>query len=71
MSHEVYLYIFDATLMFVVMVALNIVHPSELDGLAHGGLVSRMAGLRMENVTPAEPKVLPGDAEMRPIMALA
>ncbi|KAL7912368.1 RTA1 like domain-containing protein [Trichoderma velutinum] len=30
LHHEAYLYIFDALLMFLVMVLLNVVHPSEL-----------------------------------------
>lgn len=29
LAHEAYLYIFDALLMLVVMVILNIIHPSE------------------------------------------
>lgn len=30
LSHEAYLYIFDALLMFIVMVLFNIIHPAEL-----------------------------------------
>ncbi|KAH9204911.1 hypothetical protein DL95DRAFT_318553, partial [Leptodontidium sp. 2 PMI_412] len=30
LSHEVYLYIFDFTLMFCVMVMFNVVHPREV-----------------------------------------
>lgn len=30
LHHEAYLYIFDALLMFLVMVLFNVVHPSEL-----------------------------------------
>jgi SNF family Na+-dependent transporter len=33
LSHEAYLYVFDAVLMFVVMVLFNYVHPSEVAGL--------------------------------------
>ncbi|KAJ4988411.1 RTA1 like protein [Stagonosporopsis vannaccii] len=33
LSHEVYLYIFDATLMFLVMALFNWVHPSEVTDL--------------------------------------
>ena len=33
LSHEAYLYIFDATLMFLVMVLFNWVHPSEVTQL--------------------------------------
>lgn len=37
MSTEVYLYIFDALLMFTIMVWLAIVHPSEVYALLKGG----------------------------------
>jgi hypothetical protein len=30
MSHEVFLYVFDAVLMFLVMALFNVVHPSEI-----------------------------------------
>lgn len=33
LSHEAYLYIFDAVLMFLVMVLFNYVHPSEIVAL--------------------------------------
>lgn len=33
LSHEAYLYIFDATLMFLVMILFNYVHPSEIAAL--------------------------------------
>lgn len=32
MSTEVYMYIFDAVLMFGVMVAFNVVHPGQIIG---------------------------------------
>jgi hypothetical protein len=35
-SHEVYLYIFDALLMFFVMVIFAIVHPSEINAELRG-----------------------------------
>jgi hypothetical protein len=35
-SHEVYLYIFDALLMFFVMVLFAIVHPSEINAELRG-----------------------------------
>jgi uncharacterized membrane protein len=41
LRHEYYLYIFDATLMFFVMLAFNVVHPSEVHALLKGGMVSR------------------------------
>lgn len=33
LSHEVFLYIFDAILMLAVMILLNVVHPSEITNL--------------------------------------
>ena len=36
MKHEVFLYVFDATLMFGVMIGFNFVHPSEVKGLLRG-----------------------------------
>lgn len=30
MSHEVFLYTFDATLMFIAVLTFNVVHPSEI-----------------------------------------
>ncbi|KAH7104947.1 RTA1 like protein-domain-containing protein [Auriculariales sp. MPI-PUGE-AT-0066] len=50
--HEIYLYVFDSILMLFVCITMNVVHPSELDGLAFGGLVSRRGGLRYEVVQP-------------------
>lgn len=35
LRHEAYLYIFDAVLMFLVMVLFNYIHPSEI--LSRGG----------------------------------
>lgn len=35
-SHEVYLYVFDAMLMFLVMVIFAIVHPSEINAQLRG-----------------------------------
>jgi hypothetical protein len=39
LSHEVYLYIFDAVLMWAVMVLFNLLHPSEIIALVSGGNV--------------------------------
>ncbi|KAH7205234.1 RTA1 protein [Fusarium oxysporum] len=39
LSHEVYLYIFDAVLMLAVMVLFNVLHPSEIVALVSGGNV--------------------------------
>ena len=36
MSHEVYLYIFDAVLMFAAMVLMAWYHPSEINALLAG-----------------------------------
>lgn len=49
LSHEAYLYIFDAVLMFGVMVIFNVVHPSEVVALVEGGKMAKM-GLKMEAV---------------------
>ncbi|OHW90248.1 RTA1 domain protein [Colletotrichum incanum] len=37
LSHEAYLYIFDAVLMFLVMVLFNVVHPAEIAAILAGG----------------------------------
>ncbi|KAF3491975.1 uncharacterized protein GIQ15_01492 [Arthroderma uncinatum] len=36
LKHEVYLYVFDAALMFILMVILNVVHPGVISALARG-----------------------------------
>jgi hypothetical protein len=33
LRHEAYLYIFDALLMFLVMVLFNVIHPSEVNAV--------------------------------------
>jgi uncharacterized membrane protein YhaH (DUF805 family) len=40
-SHEYFLYIFDAVLMLAVMVVFNFVHPSEVNALLNGGQAMR------------------------------
>ena len=30
LSHEIFLYVFDATLMFIAIAIFNLVHPSEM-----------------------------------------
>lgn len=35
LRHEAYLYFFDALLMFLVMVLLNVLHPSEIEVLVN------------------------------------
>ncbi|KAH7092864.1 RTA1 like protein-domain-containing protein [Auriculariales sp. MPI-PUGE-AT-0066] len=57
MSHEIYMYIFDGFLMIVVSFTLNVIHPSEIDALAHGGMVSRVGGFRMVFVQSAYNKL--------------
>lgn len=36
-SKELFLYIFDAALMVVIMVIMNVVHPSEINGWLKAG----------------------------------
>lgn len=48
LSHEVYLYIFDAVLMFLVMVLFNWIHPSEITALLNGRGITK--GWRMNSV---------------------
>jgi len=36
LRHEILLYIFDAVLMFAVMLLFNMVHPSEIQAPTHG-----------------------------------
>ncbi|KAH7104912.1 RTA1 like protein-domain-containing protein [Auriculariales sp. MPI-PUGE-AT-0066] len=64
LSHEIYLYIFDSLLMILVMFTMNFIHPSELDALAHGGLVSRKGGIRYERIAPIENKEAGSSAEL-------
>ena len=47
-SHEYFLYIFDAVLMLAVMVVFNFVHPSEVNALLKGG--KAMRGWKLEKV---------------------
>lgn len=50
-SHEVYLYVFDALLMFLVMVLFALVHPSELNAMVKGaGYNSLSMGWRTTKV---------------------
>lgn len=49
LSHEPYLYVFDAVPMFAVMVIFNVVHPSEVVALVDGGKMAKM-GVKMEAV---------------------
>ncbi|KAH7378030.1 RTA1 protein [Cadophora sp. MPI-SDFR-AT-0126] len=49
LSHEVYLYVFDAVLMFAVMMLFNVIHPSEVVALIRGGQVAKR-GWKMEKI---------------------
>lgn len=40
MTHEFYLYIFDAGLMLIVMMIFHLNHPSEVNSLLKGGKVA-------------------------------
>jgi RTA1 like protein len=48
LRHEYYLYVFDAVLMWGVMVVFNVVHPSEVNALLKGGRMVK--GLKMVEV---------------------
>lgn len=41
LDHEVFLYIFDTVLMLIVMLVLNVWHPSEIMAFAKGGRFSK------------------------------
>ncbi|KAH6953919.1 RTA1 like protein-domain-containing protein [Ilyonectria sp. MPI-CAGE-AT-0026] len=49
LSHEIYLYIFDAVLMLVVMALFNVLHPSEVVALVRGGKVAKR-GWKMDKI---------------------
>lgn len=49
LQHEWFLYVFDACLMFGVMVVFNVVHPSEVNALLKGGIASIKAGFEMHS----------------------
>jgi hypothetical protein len=48
LSHEVFIFIFDATLMLTAMIILNIIHPSEIKSLLHGGKSAH--GLKLKSM---------------------
>ena len=50
LGHEVFLYIFDAILMFGVLALLNVVHPSEIYGLLRRARFPR-SGSELNSVT--------------------
>jgi magnesium-transporting ATPase (P-type) len=45
-SHEAFMYVFDATLMFFAMVAMNVLHPSVILSPTHKGGRGSMEALR-------------------------
>jgi RTA1 like protein. len=48
MEHEVFIYVFDGLLMFVMMVILVVIHPSEVNYLlGRGNVVTAMGGLKV------------------------
>ncbi|KAH7104946.1 RTA1 like protein-domain-containing protein [Auriculariales sp. MPI-PUGE-AT-0066] len=69
LSKEIYLYIFDTLLMTCVTFTMNTVHPSELDALSHGGLVSRAGGIRYEFVQPVDGKRFGSASELTAMRA--
>ncbi|KAF6843736.1 RTA1 domain protein [Colletotrichum musicola] len=53
LSHEAYLYLFDALLMFIVMVLFNWIHPAEVAALLSGGWGNdswKMGALSQQNL---------------------
>jgi hypothetical protein len=48
LQREYFLYVFDGTLMLAVMVIFNLIHPSEVKALFHGGKMSK--GMKMYRV---------------------
>ena len=57
LSHEVYLYLFDALLMLCVMVLLSVVHPSEVVALVNGGKAAKR-GWKMEKIVGFHQRLL-------------
>lgn len=48
--HEWTFYVFDSTLMFVVLILFNVLHPSHVNALLHGGKYSQRMGLKFIEV---------------------
>ncbi|KIL86244.1 hypothetical protein FAVG1_10641 [Fusarium avenaceum] len=61
LSHEVYLYIFDALLMLAVMVLFNVLHPSEVVASVRGGNVKR--GWKMRKIVGYHERDASDDSE--------
>lgn len=54
LSNEVYLYVFDGLLMFLVMVVFVVVHPSEVNCLlGRGSVMTAKGGLKVCEVSVA------------------
>lgn len=53
MTHEAFLYIFDATMMIATVVILNVIHPSQITGFLTGRKATR-ALVRMQTMKKAE-----------------
>ncbi|KAH6885432.1 RTA1 like protein-domain-containing protein [Thelonectria olida] len=53
LHHEIYLYIFDALLMFLTMVLLNVVHPSGVIAVKNGGRIP--SNISMWDLTAPQP----------------
>jgi hypothetical protein len=66
-THEWTLYVLDATLMWAVLVIFNIVHPSHVRALLHGGKYSANGGLKILETKMDE---LPSDSEMAKVNGL-
>lgn len=60
LKHEAFLYIFDASLMLLVMVIFVMIHPSEVNALLKGGhAASGRFGLKMTFVNSSH-RILSG-----------
>ncbi|KAI9881271.1 MAG: hypothetical protein M1830_005557 [Pleopsidium flavum] len=52
--HEWTFYVFDSALMFGVLILFNVLHPSHVNALLHGGKYSETTGLRFVKVSKEE-----------------
>lgn len=72
LTHEIYLYIFDAALMLGVVIILNLVHPSQITSLLTGrpGLYMVLRTERKENLVAQkdEEMRMSGSSERLPMM---
>lgn len=58
LRHEAFLYVFDGTLMFLVLVIFIAVHPGEVNALLKGGTVAKgRFGIRMSLVSGSRHRV--------------